>query len=150
MATAWRDPDLRLVLHRRTAVPPRTRCELRPTRAHPSGSAGSSDADRNGLLGMAEAMVFPSEYEGFGAPLIEAMALGAPLLRRDSTCIPTIVGGAGLVLPLSTDAWADALDVWSRDRASMVAAGLQRAAAFTARASGVALAAVYAAALEGS
>ena len=59
---------------------------------------------------MAEAMVFPSQYEGFGAPLIEAMALGCPVIASDSTCIPAVVDDAGLVLPLSTDAWADALD----------------------------------------
>ena len=59
---------------------------------------------------MAEAMVFPSQYEGFGAPLIEAMALGCPVIASDSTCIPAIVDGAGLVLPLAVDAWADALE----------------------------------------
>ena len=75
-------------------------------------------ADRNGLLNMAEAMVFPSKYEGFGAPLIEAMALGVPGHRfSDSTCIPAIVDGAGLVLPLVSEAWADALDRVQRNRA---------------------------------
>jgi alpha-1,3-rhamnosyl/mannosyltransferase len=107
-------------------------------------------ADRNGLLRMAEAMVFPSRYEGFGAPLIEAMALGCPVVASDSTCIPAIVEDAGLVLPLTIDAWADALERARHDRSTMVAAGLVRAQAFTARASGAALGAAYAAALEHS
>jgi alpha-1,3-rhamnosyl/mannosyltransferase len=107
-------------------------------------------ADRNGLLRMAEAMVFPSRYEGFGAPLIEAMALGCPVIAADSTCIPGIVDGAGLVLPLTKQAWADALDRVDGKRSAMIALGLARARAFTVRASGAALAAVYAAALEPS
>lgn len=148
LASTWRDPDLRLVLigGRGTAADavhaatdPRI-CRL----------GRVSDADRNGLLRMAEAMVFPSMYEGFGAPLIEAMALGCPVVASDSTCIPDVVDGAGLVLPLTADAWADALERVARDRPAMVAAGLQRADMFTARASGAALAAVYTAALERS
>ena len=78
------------------------------------------------------------------------MALGCPVIASDSTCIPTVVGDAGRVLPLSIDAWADALDRVRRDRATMVAAGLRRAKAFTAKASGAALAGVYRAALEQS
>ncbi len=148
LATTWRDPDLRLVLTGgsgtaesvvQSATDPRIR---RPGRV--------PAADRNGLLKMAEAMVFPSLYEGFGAPLIEAMALGCPVIASDSTCIPAIVDGAGLVLPLVSEAWADALDRVDRDRARMISAGLARSASFTARASGAALAAVYRAALGSS
>jgi glycosyltransferase involved in cell wall biosynthesis len=148
MASTWRDPDLRLVLTGgsgtseqavQSATDPRIR---RPGRVQA--------ADRNGLLKMAEAMVFPSQYEGFGAPLIEAMALGCPVIASDSTCIPAIVDGAGLVLPLVVDAWTDALDRVCRDRVTMVAAGLRRAQDFTARVSGAALAAVYTVALGSS
>jgi alpha-1,3-rhamnosyl/mannosyltransferase len=146
LASSWRDPDLRLVLtggkgSAEGAVQSATDQRLRRLgRVSPS--------DRNGLLRMAEAMVFPSQYEGFGAPLIEAMALGCPIVASDSTCIPAIVDGAGLVLPLATDAWADALDRVRRDRATLITAGYERAGAFTARASGAALAEVYTSALE--
>ncbi len=145
LASTWRDPDLRLVLTggrgtAESAVRSATDPRIRRLGRVPA-------ADRNGLLKMAEAMVFPSKYEGFGAPLIEAMALGCPVVASNSTCIPAIVDGAGLVLPLDGAAWADALDRVQRNRASMVVAGLERSAAFTARASGAALAAVYNAAL---
>jgi alpha-1,3-rhamnosyl/mannosyltransferase len=148
LSSTWRDPELQLVLIGGSGAAENTLRTATDRRVRRLGRV--ADADRNGLLRMAAAMVFPSKYEGFGAPLIEAMALGCPIVASDSTCIPDVVDGAGLVLPLSTDAWADALDRVMRERATMVAAGLQRAGAFTARASGVALAAVYAAALERS
>jgi alpha-1,3-rhamnosyl/mannosyltransferase len=97
---------------------------------------------------MASAMVFPSRYEGFGAPLIEAMTLGAPVVCSDATCMPQVVGDAGLVLPLQPEAWAGALDEAARRRDELVAAGHRRALDFTSARSGAALAAVYARALR--
>jgi glycosyltransferase involved in cell wall biosynthesis len=94
--------------------------------------------------------VFPSQYEGFGAPLIEAMALGCPVVASNATCIPGIVADAGLVLPLEREAWADAIDRVTTERQRLVDAGRKRAAYFTARASGAALADAYSAALEGA
>jgi glycosyltransferase involved in cell wall biosynthesis len=41
-------------------------------------------------------LVFPSLYEGFGLPLLEAMALGVPVLASDTTCIPEVAGDAAL------------------------------------------------------
>jgi alpha-1,3-rhamnosyl/mannosyltransferase len=102
-----------------------------------------SDADRNGLLTMADALVFPSEYEGFGAPVIEAMALGTPVVCSDATCLPDVTGGAAIVLPLDRDAWAGALDDVARRRDELVAAGRARVTTFTSAASGRALADVY-------
>jgi glycosyltransferase involved in cell wall biosynthesis len=102
-----------------------------------------SDADRDGLLRMAEAMVFPSSYEGFGAPLVEAMALGCPVVCSDATCIPEVVGDAAVVRPLDAEAWADALDVVARERNELIARGRARAARFTAAQSGSTLAECY-------
>ena len=107
-----------------------------------------STADRNGLIAMADALVFPSEYEGFGAPLIEAMALGTPVVCSDSTCLPDVAGDAALVLPLDPAAWEDALDEVTRRRDELVAAGRARVRLFTAAASGRALAASYAKVLD--
>lgn len=102
-----------------------------------------SDADRDGLVAMADALVFPSQYEGFGAPVIEAMALGAPVISSDEACLPEVVGDAGLTLPLERDAWAGALDTVLRDRQRLVAAGRERVARFSAEASGAALRDAY-------
>jgi len=146
MAEHWRDPDLRLVLIGGAGAAESDVATCRDPRVMRLGRV--SGADRNGLLAMALAMVFPSRYEGFGAPLIEAMTLGAPVVCSDATCIPGVVGGAGLVLPLQVDAWADALDQVQAQHDRMVADGRVRAQCFTARISGQALAAAYATALE--
>src|SRR6185436_5543458 len=102
-----------------------------------------SAADRDGLLAAAEALVFPSEYEGFGAPVLEAMALGTPVVCSDRTALPEVAGAAALVLPLELDAWKGALDDVAARRDELVAAGLARAAQFTTAASGRALAGAY-------
>jgi alpha-1,3-rhamnosyl/mannosyltransferase len=141
MRDHWTDPDLRLVLtggpgmaeHLVAAATDRRVCRLGRVPA----------ADRNGLLAMSLAMVFPSRYEGFGAPLIEAMTLGAPVICSDATCMPQIVGDAGLVRPLRVDAWKDVLVEAVARRDELVAAGHRRALDFTSRASGAALGAVY-------
>ena len=54
-----------------------------------------SAADRDGLIALAEALVFPSEYEGFGAPVLEAMALGTPSSCSDQAALPEVAGDAG-------------------------------------------------------
>lgn len=142
----WKDPELRLVLTGGQGLAEAEVAACTDTRVRRVGRVPA--ADRNGLIAMADAMVFPSQYEGFGAPLIEAMALGAPVICSDATCMPQIVGDAGLVRPLVSDAWAGALDEVRARRAQLVSAGHLRAADFTSAASGAALAAVYAKALE--
>ena len=148
LATNWHDVDALLVLIGGSGTAEGVVRSAADPRIRRLGRVPA--ADRNGLLRMAEAMVFPSRYEGFGAPLIEAMALGCPVIAADSTCIPAILDGAGLVLPLTKQAWSDALDRVRRERTTIIAAGLTRSQAFTARASGAALGAVYTAALEHS
>jgi alpha-1,3-rhamnosyl/mannosyltransferase len=92
-----------------------------------------SAADRDGLIRMALAVAFPSEYEGFGAPALEAMALGVPLIASDRTALPEVVGDAGVVLPLDPARWADALDIVRARREELIAAGHRRVADFTTR-----------------
>ncbi len=46
----------------------------------------------------AKVFVFPSLYEGFGLPIVEAMASGVPLIASDSSCIPEIVGDGGVLI----------------------------------------------------
>ena len=94
-------------------------------------------------------MLFPSEYEGFGAPVIEAMRLGAPIISSNRASLPGVVGDAGLVLPLTTDAWATALEVVRARRAELVALGQSRAQLFTAALSATDLVEQYRIALKG-
>jgi alpha-1,3-rhamnosyl/mannosyltransferase len=146
MRDHWHDPDLRLVLTGGSGMAEHIVSACTDPRVCRLGRVPA--ADRNGLLTMAHAMVFPSRYEGFGAPLIEAMTLGAPVVCGDATCMPQIVGDAGLVRPLRPDAWAGVLDEVATRRDELVAAGRRRALDFTSRASGAALAAAYARALD--
>jgi alpha-1,3-rhamnosyl/mannosyltransferase len=90
-----------------------------------------SGADRNGLLAFADAMVFPSEYEGFGAPLIEAMRIGTPVIASDRASIPEVLGECGLVRSLRIDDWTGTLDEARARRSELVAAGRARASEFT-------------------
>jgi glycosyltransferase involved in cell wall biosynthesis len=102
-----------------------------------------SNADRNGLLAMAEAMVFPSEYEGFGAPVIEAMRYGTPVVCSDRGSLPEVVGDAGLVCPLENEAWVRALEAVKIRREELVTAGKDRARAFTSEISATELVEQY-------
>lgn len=103
--------------------------------------------DRDGLLGHAAALAFPSRYEGFGAPVLEAMRLGCPVVAASSTALPEVVGDAGvLVDPLDPEAWASALaDLVEGGPAAdaLRAAGRARAASYTAARSAAALAGAY-------
>lgn len=102
-----------------------------------------SDADRNGLLAMADALVFPSLYEGFGAPVIEAMRSGTPVICSDQGSLPEVVGTAGLVCALKNDEWVNALSAARSRREEFVAAGRERASLFTAALSAQDLVAQY-------
>ncbi len=89
---------------------------------------------RDDLLALyrgAEALVFPSRYEGFGLPVLEAMACGTPVVAADTTSIPEVAGGAAvLVPPGDTDALADGVVRALDEAATLVAAGLRRAAEY--------------------
>jgi glycosyltransferase involved in cell wall biosynthesis len=81
------------------------------------------------------AFVYPSLYEGFGIPLLEAMSCGTVVVASNCSSIPEVVGDAGLLFdPKSTDDMADILlfllnNPIERDR--LIAKGYQRAAAFS-------------------
>jgi glycosyltransferase involved in cell wall biosynthesis len=94
-----------------------------------------SDRTKAALLGGAEALAYPSLYEGFGLPVLEAMACGAPVLASDVAALPELVDGAGvLVDPADPDAIAAGLASILTDddlRARLRSRGAARAASYT-------------------
>jgi glycosyltransferase involved in cell wall biosynthesis len=92
-------------------------------------------ADLPALYSGALALTFPSLYEGFGLPALEAMSCGTPVIASNASSIPEVVGDAGLLLdPHDAAAWAGAVERLSADdvmRRDMSRKGLERAAQFT-------------------
>lgn len=87
------------------------------------------------LYAGADVFVFPSVYEGFGSPPLEAMACGAPVIAGNRTSLPEVVGDAGILVdPYDIDAIAAAISHVLKDpsiRPRLVPAGLQRAVGFS-------------------
>lgn len=87
------------------------------------------------LYRSARAMVFPSLYEGFGTPPLEAMACGLPVAVSDRGSLPEVTGGAAVLFdPESAEDIADAVEKVTSDhelRSRLRAEGRQRAAGFT-------------------
>jgi glycosyltransferase involved in cell wall biosynthesis len=62
------------------------------------------------LMSGAQALVFPSLYEGFGLPPVEAMAVGTPVICSNTSSLPEIVGDCGILLdPMNIKEWANAM-----------------------------------------
>jgi glycosyltransferase involved in cell wall biosynthesis len=105
------------------------------------------DGDLPGLYSMASAFAFPSFYEGFGVPVLEAMACGTPVVAADNSSLPEAIGDAGLLVPTGDpDALAAALGCLMTDdvlRARLISAGQGRAQGFTWTASARSLLAAY-------
>jgi len=91
--------------------------------------------DLPALYSGAVTLTFPSLYEGFGLPPLEAMSCGTPVLASNASSLPEVVGDAGILLdPHDPAAWADALRRVITDpqlRAEMSRKGLERATQFT-------------------
>ena len=83
----------------------------------------------------ASTFVFPSVFEGFGLPVLEAMACGTPVIVSDASSLPEVAGSAGMCLPPhDIDAWAGGLrravhdDAW---REQAAARGIEEARRYT-------------------
>ena len=69
-----------------------------------------SDDDLAALYSGARAMFYPSIYEGYGMPVIEALAAGTPVVASDAASLPEALGGQGRLVPaLDVPAWAEEL-----------------------------------------
>ena len=86
------------------------------------------------LVRGAKAVLFPSLYEGFGLPVLEAMHLGTPVMTSNTASLPEVAGDAALLVdPYDTRAMAEAiraLDTQPELRAELAARGPKRAALF--------------------
>lgn len=95
----------------------------------------TSDATLRALYRAAAALAFPSLYEGFGLPLLEAMAEGLPAVVGDGGALPELAGDAALLVdPRDVESIAAGLDRVLTDtelRARLTVAGPRRAAEFT-------------------
>lgn len=102
------------------------------------------DTERDALIAAASALVFPSEYEGFGAPLVEAMVLETPVVCSAAEAVTEVAGDAAVVVAeASPEAWAQAvLEAFDR-RQQLVELGAIRRTAFTPEISGRAIAGAY-------
>jgi glycosyltransferase involved in cell wall biosynthesis len=104
-------------------------------------------ADLPGFLGGAEVVAYPSHGEGFGLPVLEAMACGAPVLTTHRLSLPEVGGDAVAYTGESAEEIADSLagllDDESR-RQALAEAGERRASEFTWEASAEAHVASYA------
>jgi glycosyltransferase involved in cell wall biosynthesis len=87
------------------------------------------------LMRGARALLFPSIYEGFGLPVVEAMALGTPVLTANVSSLPEIAGEAALLVdPYSVDAISRGIVALDSDddlRADLIKRGHDRAKAFS-------------------
>ena len=94
-----------------------------------------AESDLPDIFASAVASVYPSFYEGFGLPVLEAMSCGCPVLVSDASSLPEVAGDAGVMLaPDDVTGWAGALQQLLEDenhRATLRCRGLERAAQFS-------------------
>ncbi len=137
------DPDLQLFI---AGDPDKRSGPLYPDPRPLAAELGVSDRiiyrfveekDKQALYSGAEVFIFPSLYEGFGLPPLEAMACGAPVICSNRTSLPEVVGDAAITLDTDdTLALADAMyGVLTNQllRADLCARSLQRASQFNWR-----------------
>lgn len=148
-----RRPELRLLLVGRD-VPGFAASVLgdTPTARRVAFTGHVDDPTLRALYAGAEVFVFPSRYEGFGLPPLEAMASGTPVVCSDAASLPEVVDEAALLFPAGdvTAAAGAVLRVLEDGgvRSSLVAAGRVRSALFTWEKTAAATVAVYRELLE--
>lgn len=94
-----------------------------------------SEEDVLGAYNAAEMLVFPSLYEGFGFPVVEAMACGIPTVVSNGGSLPEVAGDASILCdPHEPDSFVEAIEILLTDsarRAALIKLGLERVRRFT-------------------
>lgn len=98
---------------------------------------------RNLLIAAADVVAIPSEEEGFGAPVIEAMTLGTPVVCSDIGALREVAGNAAILVGHEPELIADGITQALESRDALVSAASARARNFTLEASGSALRSAY-------
>ncbi len=93
--------------------------------------SGVSLRQLKGIYLGASALVYPSLYEGFGLPLLEAMACGVPVVAASRSCLPEICGDAAILVEPELEPLVEGIRQALSDREAFVARGLRRAHEFT-------------------
>jgi glycosyltransferase involved in cell wall biosynthesis len=147
-------PDLSLVLVGRVESPCESVTPLITSRALEGRVIHlgyAAEEDLPALLSGAEAMVYPSLYEGFGLPVLEAMACGTPVITSNVSALPETAGEAALLVdPRSREAIAGAMRAVLTEaplHRRLAEAGLRRAAEFSWRRTAEATLGAYRAAI---
>ncbi|MCB0192887.1 MAG: glycosyltransferase family 4 protein [Anaerolineae bacterium] len=106
-----------------------------------------ADQDLPTLYSLADVFAYPSHYEGFGIPVIEAMACGTPVVCADNSCLPEVAGNSALqITATNTDALAEAMHRLTTDvllREHIITEGFQQADKFNWPAAAQRLLTVY-------
>lgn len=123
--SGWGDPDFQMKLMKLGL----------DERVHFTGYV--DDEELAALYSGAQAFLYPSLYEGFGLPVLEAMACGCPVISSNSASLPEVVGNAAITAsPTNTDQWVSAMDEMVFDnslRNLKISVGFGHVKAFTWR-----------------
>ena len=94
-----------------------------------------ADEDMVKFYNLADIFILPSLYEGFGLPVIEAMACGCPVIASNSSSLPEVVGNAGVLIdPNDYRPWVDPIyEILTNDgfKQKLIKKGLKRSKTFS-------------------
>ena len=93
--------------------------------------SGLTRVQLKGVYSAASVFAYPSVYEGFGLPVLEAMACGVPVVSSNRSCLPEVCGDAAALVEPDTESFADAIQRVQSDRDDYINRGLSRVRLFS-------------------